>query len=540
MSLKTISFAALTPLIQAIVTAVVLLWLAVSGNLAAEPVRKHALLIANSAYEAKPLQSPERDAQTLANKLRSHGFLVQVRSNLDKRLMGETVSEFAGRIREGDVAFFYFSGYGLSSLGQTFLIAVDARIKRDIDIWQNGLSVKTVLQWLGENSPGGIVLAIDAARRHPAEKLIRAEPAGLTPDFGAENTLTIYSASPGKVFEDDSINGSIFGKELAAQVGRSDLEASEAFNRVRVNVARQSRGAQVPLVMSTLIKPLTFSNSSATPEPSDQQPSPSNSTPTAAGASKVAPYKNDTDSDESVAPLGSGLIRDCTRCPVLVVVPAGSFVMGSSLPYQKPQHRVSISQSFAIGRYEVSFEEWDACVDDKGCDKRLQDLGWGRDRNPVINVSWADAKQYLKWLSKKTDQTYRLPSEAEWEYAARAGTRTPYWWGADIGSNNANCAACQRRGEAKPRKVGSYAPNPFGLYDTSGNVAEWVEDCWNASFRGAPMDGSAWLDGQCSLRVLRGGAFDSDASQITSSFRFRYDSYVPYSANGFRVVREIE
>jgi formylglycine-generating enzyme required for sulfatase activity len=223
----------------------------------------------------------------------------------------------------------------------------------------------------------------------------------------------------------------------------------------------------------------------------------------------------------------------------MVIVPAGSFDMGSNADYETPMHRVTIAKPFAIGRYEVTFDEWDRCVEERGCKPQPDDRAWGRGDRPVINVSWVDAKAFAAWLSQKTGQTYRLPSEAEWEYAARAGSNTPFWWGRDVGARQANCRECNTGFGPQTSPVGSYKPNAFGLYDTSGNAAEWVEDCWNENYRGAPNDAVAWTAGQCRLRVLRGGAYDSPAKAIRSTARFRYDTDVRYSANGFRLVREL-
>jgi formylglycine-generating enzyme required for sulfatase activity len=213
--------------------------------------------------------------------------------------------------------------------------------------------------------------------------------------------------------------------------------------------------------------------------------------------------------------------------------------MGGRTDYASPAHSVSIGKQFAIGRYEVTFAEWDRCLSEKGCKSRPSDRGWGRNRNPVMNVSWLDAKDFAAWLSQKTGQKYRLPTEAEWEYAARANTRSTYWWGADAGAKRANCQDCSTGQPQKTLPVGSFPPNAFGLYDTSGNVAEWVEDCWHQDYHGAPTDGSAWATDRCQLRVLRGGAFDSSSNYVTTASRFRYDYDVPYSANGFRLVREL-
>jgi formylglycine-generating enzyme required for sulfatase activity len=240
--------------------------------------------------------------------------------------------------------------------------------------------------------------------------------------------------------------------------------------------------------------------------------------------------------------VGPGdVFRDCDDCPELVVIPPGNFVMGSDdTPYEKPEHPISVPRPFAVGRTEVTFAEWDQCADAGACKSRPDDHGWGRGNQPVINVSWEDAKQYLAWLSRRTGQRYRLPTESEWEYAARAGTRTPFWWGRDAGTGHAQCATCITPAPQQTAAVRSFRPNAFGLYDTSGNAAEWVEDCWNDNYRNAPRDTSAWTNGDCRLRVLRGGNFTSPLNAVRPAARFRYDFDVRYYANGFRIVRELQ
>ena len=232
--------------------------------------------------------------------------------------------------------------------------------------------------------------------------------------------------------------------------------------------------------------------------------------------------------------------RDCDACVEMVVAPAGAFQMGSTLkPAESPPHNVTIKKPFAIGRREVTFAEWDACVTAGGCGYSPPDQGWGRGDRPAINLSWTDAQQYVAWIAKSTGKRYRLPSEAEWEYAARAGSTTVYWWGKDVGAGHAKCAEC---GDKTPGTVpvGSFRPNAFGLYDTSGNAAEWVEDCWNPTYKGAPADGAAWMSGDCTLHVLRGGSFLDKAAGVASAARFRYDTDVRYYANGFRIARDLD
>jgi formylglycine-generating enzyme required for sulfatase activity len=235
------------------------------------------------------------------------------------------------------------------------------------------------------------------------------------------------------------------------------------------------------------------------------------------------------------------IFRDCGDCAEMVVVPAGEFDMGSAeTPMEAPQHRVIIATPFAIGRREVTFAEWDLCVVASACKYSPSDHGWGRGDRPVIDVSWDDVKDFVAWLSQKTGHGYRLPSEGEWEYAARAGSATAFWWGREAGVGRAKCEDCGGDPGRQTVPTASFRPNSFGLYDTAGNAAEWVQDCWNPSYRGAPNDGSAWTSGDCSLRVLRGGSFAGKASAARSAARFRYDEDIRYYANGFRVARDLK
>ena len=218
------------------------------------------------------------------------------------------------------------------------------------------------------------------------------------------------------------------------------------------------------------------------------------------------------------------VFRDCEDCPEMVVVPGGTFRMGcvsgqDCYDDEFPVHEVRVA-SFALGRYEVLFKEYDRFVAATGRE-RPPDWGWGRGGQPVINVSWEDATAYAEWLSAETGQRYRLPSEAEWEYAARAGTTTAYSWGADIGQNRANCLDCGSRWDAQQAApAGSFAANAWGLHDMHGNVWEWVADCWHDSYARAPTDGSAWTrGGNCSRRVFRGGSWLRSARNLRSASR---------------------
>ena len=230
----------------------------------------------------------------------------------------------------------------------------------------------------------------------------------------------------------------------------------------------------------------------------------------------------------------------------MVVVPAGTFIMGSpsnekgGRDTEDPQHEVTFAKPFAVSKFEVTFDDWDACVAYGDC-PRVSDRGWGRDRRPVINVSWEDVQRFVTWLSQMTGRPYRLLSEAEWEYAARAGTQTAYPWGDEIGKGNANCEDCGSQWDGKQTApAGSFAANAFGLHEMHGNVYEWVEDCVHQNYNGAPGDGSAWTEGgDCNARNVRGGSWGNGADAARSAGRGRADSGIRNNLVGFRVARDL-
>ena len=235
------------------------------------------------------------------------------------------------------------------------------------------------------------------------------------------------------------------------------------------------------------------------------------------------------------------MIRDCPSCPEMLVLQPATFTMGNNSGdrSERPAHRVSIKRPFAIGKHEVTTKQWKDCVKAGACSYN-PDYTNASDNSPVRDISWSDAQEYVRWLSKITKQEYRLPTEAEWEYAARAGTSTRFWWGDSVGVGKADCKDCRGKWSREaPVDVDYYPPNPFGLHGTSGGVWEWVSDCWHKSYKGAPKDGSSWKKADCRENVIRGGAWRNDASYIHSTSRFKYDANVRYLLNGFRVAKTL-
>ncbi|WP_316164280.1 MULTISPECIES: formylglycine-generating enzyme family protein [unclassified Bradyrhizobium] len=219
------------------------------------------------------------------------------------------------------------------------------------------------------------------------------------------------------------------------------------------------------------------------------------------------------------------------RLPDMVTIPGGAFAMGGVESSELPVHRVTI-KPFALGKYPVTIGEWKACVADGAC----ADVMSGPDDNPVTNVGYDDVRGYLAWLSRAVGKPFRLPTEAEWEYAARGGATTAFWWGDRMRSGMANCNGCNEPGApAQLMKVGSFAANPFGLFDMGGSVDQWVADSWHKSYQGAPSDGSAWIDEQSFVHVIRSGSWKKDASYARSGSRDRYDGRVRYPTHGFRL-----
>lgn len=495
-----------------------------------------ALVIGNSAYADAPLKNPANDAADMAAALRGLGFEVILRTNAGRRQMVDAVREFGGQIRRGGVGLFYYAGHGVQSNGRNFLIPVGATLEGEADLEFETMDANMVLAQMDQAGNRVNIVVLDACRDNPFARSFRSAARGLAQLDAARGSFLAYATAPGSVAADGTGRNGIYTKHLLESLRQPDTKLEEVFKRVRIEVAKETGNKQIPWDASSVLGDFYFRPVSAGPRVAavaDTRP------PAAPGAPVAA------------MPPGS-VFRDCAACPEMVVIPAGSFIMGSPesergrYSDEGPQHQVTIARPFAAGKYEVTFDEWDACVRDNGCAKVPNDSGWGRGRRPVIHVARNDVKQYAEWLSLKTGRNYRLLTEAEWEYIARAGTTTAYHTGATINPALANyhskdsyAGAAPTASQRKTVEVGSFAPNAFGLHDMMGNVWEWVEDCKNASYRGAPSDGSAWRSGDCSQRMLRGGSWASDAGSLRSAARSGSgrESSMRGSGRGARIAR---
>ena len=509
----------------------------------------------------------------MAEMLDDLGFAVTRKENANIEEMDEAVDAFVGQVRSGDTAVFYYAGHGIELDGENYLLPVDfsssytpARAKR------RSTSATEVQALMEEAGAEVRIVILDACRDNPFEGTRTFGRGGLAA-MAPRGGLVAFAAESGARASDNrgQANG-LYTQHLLEALERPGVPANVLFSQVQEAVRDASGGRQIPAYYDAGAGNFVFRRGVEPP------PSPGGEdlwwqsalkVDTVAGyleyerrypdgryvvlsRARVAALGSDPpdpvpDPDPVLTHAAGEVFRDCAACPEMVVIPAGTFMMGSPasedgrdddewmrrsmsrIASRSPaseegrdddegsRHAVTL-RSFAMGVTEVTFAEWDACVRDGGCGgHRPDDRGWGRGSRPVINVSREDAQAYVGWLSERTGAAYRLPSESEWEYAARGGTTTPFHTGSMISTDQANyngnyVYGSGRRGEYRRRTTpaGTFAPNAFGLYDVHGNVWEWVEDCWHGDYRGAPSDGSAWTrSADCVYRVcaaVRGAA----------------------------------
>jgi formylglycine-generating enzyme required for sulfatase activity len=527
--------------------------------------KRVALVIGNSSYQhVERLPNPVNDATAMAALFRSAGFdAVELRSDLRNTEMRRAIGDFAEIARNSDIAVIYYAGHGIEVNGVNYLVPTDAVLARDFDVEDEAIALDRMLKAI-EPVRRLRLMILDACRNNPfvasMKRSSRAIGRGFSPVEPMPDTLIAYAAKAGTIASDGFENHSPFTAALLKHIGTPGLDVRLALGAVRDTVMASTTPRQEPFVYGSL-----GGRAIAIVEGAGGGPA----------ASATAQAESPRKQQQAVAALGvvpqvpviqertlraGDSFKECEDCPDMVVVPAGTFVMGSPLgepgreQYEGPQQKIFVARMFAVGRTEVSFTEWDACLADGGCNARHpSDNGWGRGSQPAIYVSWEDTRSYVEWLSRKTGAHYRLLSEAEWEYAAR-GCRfescpsAPFWFGANISRDRANYdSRYSYEGSAEvqpPRRTlatDSGAPNPFGLLHVHGNVREWVEDCWNPSLSGQPRDGSARMTGDCRQHILRGGSWADEPKDVRSAKRMRQEagSAGRRAEIGFRVARDL-
>ena len=518
--------------------------------------KRMALVIGNGAYKKAPLANAATDAELIAQRLQELKFEVLARYDLSLRDMKRAVHEFADAIKaagKDTVAFIYYAGHGVQVQGENYLVPVDENIKSEGDVDIDSVSVSSMMSMLNHAETSVNIVVFDACRDNPFG-YSRSGQRGLARVDAPHGSLVAFSTSPGASAEDGKDGHSPYSAALAQTIGEPGMRIEEVFKKVRIAVRDATGGKQTPWETTSLTGefyaagPKAGTTSAQAPALAPTQTPAPTPAPAPAPMAATAPGPRSTP-----APLdGQGGFRDCPDCPEMVALPTGSFLMGSPEDEPErgrnegPQHRVTISKPFAAGKFPVTFEEWDACVAEGGCEgHRPYDQGWGHGDRPVVNVNWREAQSYAAWLRRKTGKAYRLPSEAEWEYAARAGTTTPFWWGTSISTDQANYNGAlvygggkrgQKRSVSLPVKT--FESNPWGLYQVHGNVWQWVEDCAHDSYYEAPTDGSAWMGGNCLVHIIRGGSWFDGPAWLRSAERLGWG--IRMGNIGFRVVRNVE
>ncbi len=492
----------------------------------------------------------------------------------------------------GDEVVLYFSGHGVQLGSDNYLLPVDVRSESEYQVRDDGLPLSSVLRDIRGARPAFTLAVIDACRDNPFEGAGKAIGGrGLTGVAGATGQMVIYAAGEGQRALDrlnnaDPIKNGVFTRVFVKEMERPGVPIDQVLKNVRVEVNRQAqsvRHEQVPAIYDQVLGNFYFFQGQApspTPPPSDPEQEAwdlakrshmagayqayVNAYPQGryAQAAQVAlagfrPVQIASIKPEPVEPspqpqparpapatvTAGQTFKDCQQayCPEFVVIPSGTFTMGSNEDTdEKPPHNVAI-KSFAMGKYEVTQGQWKAVMGSNP--SRFSSCG---DNCPVEQVSWDDIQQYIQKLNAKSGQQYRLPSEAEWEYAARAGTKTKYWWGDTASHEYANygkddCCAGLAQGRDQwenTAPVGQFPANGFGLHDMHGNVWEWVQDYYHDNYSGAPSDGSVWVSGgEQKYRVLRGGSWGSVPAYLRLAIRYRITPDFRSYGYGFRLAR---
>lgn len=471
-----------------------------------------ALVIGNRDYTVGPLKNPINDAEAMSRTLSGLGFGTTLVKNLKRDDIGQTVEKFVSRIKAGDDVLVFYAGHGLQVKGVNYLPAVDANIRVESDVALNSLNLNQLLDRLDEAKSGVRLLLIDACRDNPYSRSFRSGARGLARVEGAPSgTLMHFATRPGGVAADGTGGNGLYTSELLKHLKTPGLPVESILKRVAAGVKQASGGDQQPWTEGALDGEFYFAPGNlqqSTPQLMLQSP-PSHL-------------------------IDGQSFKDCAECPELVVVPAGSFQMGSNDgdSDEKPVHNINI-KSFALGKYEVTQRQWKAVMGNNP--SKFNNC---EDSCPVEQVSWDDIQQFIQKLNVKSGRDYRLPSEAEWEYAVRGGS-DKWSHGSDDGQLGQHAWFTVNSGSIT-HPVGQKQANSFGLYDMHGNVWEWVQDCWHSSYSGAPFDGGAWISG-CSgnERVLRGGGWYSNAAVLRSANRSGNPPGIRSVSNGFRLAKTL-
>ena len=548
-----------------------------TGPAAAEA--RVALVIGNSDYGStfSSLPNPKNDAKLIEKALKGAGFDVQTVIDANQKQMKRALADFGAKLSglgKDTVGLFYYAGHGVQVNGANYLIPIGAEIQKEADVDIEAVNADGVLQQMEFAGNRMNIIILDACRNNPLPGTKRSADKGLARMDAPKGSFLAYSTAPGATAADGKGSNSPYSVALAKAIESDRVPLEQLFRNVRVNVMNETGEEQVPWDASSLTGEFYFKR----PDGS----APAQQTAALAPAPQpVAPSSGDgvSTSRTPEPPVALGKVfKDCPNCPDLVAIPAGKFKMGSDpdadmdRKEERPTHEVTIAKPFALMTKEVTRDQFAAFAKetnreiDTGC--QVNDGGNGKWRDegtfldpgikqqgnhPVVCVSQTDAEDYAEWLSQLTGKNYRLPTEAEWEYAARSTKKSAWPWGNDVSKSGCKAVnAMDTSGhkewpinDAMPcddgfvttAPVGSFPANAWGLYDMLGNVWEKVSDCWHDTYDGAPKDGSSWDSDSCDAHPIRGGAWLENPWDTRFAARWKGED-TKDAATGFRLARD--
>jgi formylglycine-generating enzyme required for sulfatase activity len=502
--------------------------------------KRIAMVVGNSQYQhLTKLHTPDADARLIQSQLQKLGFQVEFVKDTNREQLQTAIERFIERSTGADAAVFYYSGHGVSLQGSTRLLPVEAITTSDTSLRNRSVDISAFAKDLQNAKPRVGLILLDACRDVPVGKSTVSKGLGRlnATRLSLEHQVMVSFATQAGDISNDGVSGGVspYAKALANELSNAHrLPIRTLFDNVKVSVYKDTNENQLPeqvgdLRADTYLLRLDQIDLSIPSQLSKLR------------ASETAANAEVTNARVSV--------KDCSDCPAMVSIQGGVFLMGSPQSEdgrtvdESPQRSVSI-KSFMLSLTEVTQGQWKSLMGNNP--SYYKECG---DDCPVEGVSWDDTQEFIKRLNAKTKivnlgRQYRLPSEAEWEYAARGGTTTPYWWGAKANHEYANygvdeccygiAIGSDRWVDTAP--VAQFPPNAYGLHDMHGNVWEWVQDIWHDNYIGAPLDGTAWVvQGKTDSRVVRGGAFHNNPTFLRSAKRIKSSPRVGASSIGFRL-----
>ena len=504
-----------------------LVFIASFNSIASEDQRL-ALVIGNSNYGFAPLKNPVNDASDIAAALQKQGFTVTLKKNAGLKVMEEAVRDFGKRLKRGGVGLFYFAGHGLQVEGINYLVPVSARISKESDVKYETMDAGMILDEMANANNGLNIVILDACRDNPFSRSFRSANRGLAVLGKAPaGSYISYSTGPGQVALDGEGRNSPFASTLMHYMTMPGLAIEQVFKNVRQKLNQDTGGKQIPWELSSLQGDFFFHPAKRTAAGAAQTIP---ETKTAAGSAAVA--RTSVEKPKKDLPF---TFTDPVTGMEFILVRGGCFQMGDNFGdgenHERPIHEVCLD-GFYMGKHEVTQAQWRKVM--KNNPSHFRDCG---DSCPVESVPWTDAMAFIAELSSMSGQKYRLPTEAEWEFAARDGGRQEKWAGTSSDVKLADYAWYDANAEDRIRPVGRKKPNGLGFYDMSGNVWEWTQDWYGENYYQASTRDNPPGPEDGTTRVLRGGCWLDRARDCRASIRYSFPAGNAFKSIGFRLVR---